>query len=276
MRIIEMVQCCLACLGLCCATAAYADIVVIVSANAPVADLNPARASWAAEALRSEGGDAVGMACDVTEPLAVALLCEEVAELGGFQVLAQVAGLSPSMGDFRTIIGVNLLGATAVADGLRPFAPVGGAAILIASLAAHGFSPTDAVEALLRNPDDRALADKLARELGDAQATPQMAYTLSKHGLITYCRRQAPAWGERGARIVSLSPGLIATPQGAREFEKSASKFRLYEQTPLRREGTMLEIADAIEFLASDKASFISGTDLLIDGGLYAALSTGS
>jgi NAD(P)-dependent dehydrogenase (short-subunit alcohol dehydrogenase family) len=102
-----------------------------------------------------------------------------------------------------------------------------------------------------------------------------MAYTLSKYGLISYCRREAAAWGERGARIVSLSPGLIATPQGAREFERSVSKVRLYEQTPLRREGTMLEIADAIEFLASDKASFISGTDLLVDGGLYAALSTG-
>ena len=80
--------------------------------------------------------------------------------------------------------------------------------------------------------------------------------------------------GGLGARIVSLSPGLIATPQGAREFEKSAGKMKLYERTPLGREGTMLEIADAIEFLASDRASFISGTDLLVDGGLAGTLAS--
>jgi NAD(P)-dependent dehydrogenase (short-subunit alcohol dehydrogenase family) len=76
-----------------------------------------------------------------------------------------------------------------------------------------------------------------------------------------------------GARIVSLSPGLIATPMGALEFERQPVKYDLLAKTPIRREGTMLEIADTIEFLASDRASFISGIDLLVDGGLTAALS---
>jgi len=237
-----------------------------------LADVDGARADQAAETLRIEGGDAMAIACDITDSAAVQKLSAAVDALGGFRVLAHVAGLSPSMGDFRAIMRVNLLGAVAVADGLRPRAGTGAAAILISSLAGHNFRPPESVEALLRDPADRDLADKLATALGETQATPQFAYALSKYGLMAYCRRQAGAWGERGARIVSLSPGMIATPMGAREFEKIPAKMKLYARTPLKREGTMLEIADAIEFLASDRASFISGTDLLVDGGLAAAL----
>jgi NAD(P)-dependent dehydrogenase (short-subunit alcohol dehydrogenase family) len=86
------------------------------------------------------------------------------------------------------------------------------------------------------------------------------------------CRRRVSDWGSHGARIISLSPGLIATPQGAVEF-KSPQKMALYQLTPLEREGTMVEIADAVEFLLSDRASFISGTDLLVDGGIFAAIT---
>ena len=239
-----------------------------------IADIDGESAARAADRLRSEGGDAQGVACDITDPAAVERLGETIDASGGFRVLAHVAGLSPSMGDFRTLMRVNLLGAVAVAEALRPRAPTGGAAILISSLAAHNFRPSEAVEAILRDPFDPELVEKLAAALGEQEATPQQAYVLSKYALMAYCRREAAAWGTRGARIVSLSPGLIATPQGAREFERSAGKMKLYERTPLGREGTMLEIADAIEFLASDRASFISGTDLLVDGGLAGTLAS--
>jgi NAD(P)-dependent dehydrogenase (short-subunit alcohol dehydrogenase family) len=158
---------------------------------------------------------------------------------------------------------------------LRPRATTGTAAIFISSLAGHNFHPTEPVAAVLREPCDPGLAGKLEAAFEPGQASPPLAYVLSKHGLMAYCRRQAAAWGERGARILSLSPGLIATPMGAREFENNPGKMKLFERTPLRREGTMLEIADAIEFLASDRASFISGTDLLVDGGLAAAITSG-
>jgi len=240
-----------------------------------VADIDAERAEQGAAALRAEGSDARGTACDVTDPMAVAALCATVADLGGFRVLAHVAGLSPSLGDFTTIMRVNLLGVALVAGGLLPQAGQGSAAILISSLAAHNFQPEPAVEAVLRAPAEPDLAERLAAVLGPEAATPQRAYALSKYGLTAYCRRQAPAWGQRGARIVSLSPGMIATPQGATEFAKSPTKIKLYARTPLGREGAMLEIADAIEFLASDRASFISGTDLLVDGGLAAALREG-
>ena len=98
-----------------------------------------------------------------------------------------------------------------------------------------------------------------------------LAYQLSKFGLIRMCRRYAKSWGQRGARIVSVSPGLINSPQGAGGYDAHPQKYGMVESTPLRREGTMIEIADAVEFLVSDRASFVSGIDLLVDGGLLAA-----
>ncbi len=236
-----------------------------------IADLDAARVRDAAATLCAEGADATGIACDITDPGAIRALGERVDELGGFRVLAQVAGLSPSMADFATIVDVDLVGAALVAQELLPRATVGTAAVFIASLAAHNARPTEEIEELLTDPADRQLPRKLLGVLGE-EATPARAYELAKYGLVKFCRTQAPAWGERGARIVSLSPGLIATPQGAQEFERTPAKRALYEHTPLRREGTMLEIGDALDFLVSDRASFISGTDLLVDGGLAAAL----
>ena len=237
-----------------------------------LADIDGARAVQRAATMREEGCDARGIACDVTDPVAVAALADKVAELGGLGVLVHVAGLSPSLGDYTTIMQVNLRGVALVAQALLPLARQGSTAILIASLAAHNFRPSDAAIAVLQEPAAPDLAERLASVIGPDAATPQMAYVYSKWGVLSYARKHAAAWGAKRARIVSLSPGLIATTQGALEFEKSPGKQAMYERTPLAREGTMLEIADAVEFLASERASFISGTDLLVDGGLAGVL----
>lgn len=239
-----------------------------------LADIDAARAEAVAETLRGEGGDAESIHCDVTRPESVDALAQAVRRLGDFRVLVHVAGLSPSASDFASIIRVNLTGPALVTRALLPLADAGTAAILIASLAAHTSTPSPPVEALLHQPENPHLADHLIAEIGLEESTGATAYRISKYGLLSLCRREARAWGERGARIVSLSPGLIATPMGAFEFERSPRKREMYAQTPLAREGTMLEIADAVEFLASDRASFISGTDLLVDGGLAGTLAT--
>jgi NAD(P)-dependent dehydrogenase (short-subunit alcohol dehydrogenase family) len=222
--------------------------------------------------MREEGCDARAFACDVTDAAAASALADRVKELGGLGLLAHVAGLSPSLGDYRTIMRVNLTGVALVAQALLPLARQGSAAVLIASLAAHNFCPSDEAIAVLQAPAAPDLAERLAAAIDPDAATPQTAYVYSKWGVLSYARKNAAAWGARGARIVSLSPGLIATTQGALEFEKSAGKRAMYETTPLAREGTMLEIADAVDFLSSDRASFISGTDLRVDGGLGGAL----
>jgi len=238
-------------------------------------DVDGARAEAEAERLRGEGCDAGAFACDITDGQAVAALAAHVAQGGGFRTVVQVAGISPSGGDFRTIVTVNLHGAALVAAALRPLAAPGSAAIMVSSLGAHLSNPTPEAAAVLRQPERPDLADALLQVLGADAATPTAAYSLAKWGMNLMCRRQAPAWGERGARIVSISPGLIATPMGAREFAASEAKRQLYGKSPLLRECTMLEIADVIEFLASPRAAFISGTDLRVDGGLAAAVLDG-
>jgi NAD(P)-dependent dehydrogenase (short-subunit alcohol dehydrogenase family) len=120
--------------------------------------------------------------------------------------------------------------------------------------------------------DEPLAADFLEQlaAVGD-ELTSGIAYSLAKWALNRRCERRAAAWGAVGARINSLSPGLIATPMGALEFEKSPVKYDLLETALLRRECTVHEIADAVDFLASDRASYVSGIDLLVDGGVTAA-----
>jgi NAD(P)-dependent dehydrogenase (short-subunit alcohol dehydrogenase family) len=236
-----------------------------------LADLDIARTEANAAAMRAEGCDAAAIACDVTDPDAVMALADEAGRRGGLGALVYVAGLSPSAAGFEAIMRVNLIGAARVCEVLLPHTTPGSAAVLISSLAAHGLTPSPELQDLLRDAAADDLPARLATAMGD-KATSQMAYVLSKWGMNQYARREAAAWGARGARIVSLSPGLIATPMGALEFENSPGKKAMYEKTPLQRECTMLEVADALEFLTSSRASFISGTDLLVDGGLAGAL----
>jgi NAD(P)-dependent dehydrogenase (short-subunit alcohol dehydrogenase family) len=237
-----------------------------------LADVDLDKAEHEAERLRAEGCDVVATRCDVTATDSVAQLAGTVAGMGGFHAVVQVAGLSPSTGGFREIIDVNLRGAALVVDALRPQARQGSVAILISSLGAHRYFPSEEMIAILREPTAPDIAERLEQLIGPQAAATGVGYPISKWGMNFLCRRKAADWGEAGARIVSLSPGMIATPMGAREFAKSEVKRANYAKTPLKRECTMLEIADVVEFLASPRASFISGTDLLVDGGVTAAL----
>lgn len=238
-------------------------------------DINGDQLDAKAATLQGEGHWVEPVRCDITAREDVAALAGRVAELGGFRVLAHVAGLSPSMADGRTIMAVNLVGVALMEEALLPLASAGSAAIFIASLAAHTLVPDGKVQPILDNSLAPSFLDDLVSAL-DTELTPTLAYQLSKNTLVRLCQRRAWAWGEKRARILSLSPGLIATPMGNLEFKNQPMKFDLLAKTPLQRQGNMHEIADAVEFLASDRASFISGIDLLVDGGIHAALRHGA
>jgi NAD(P)-dependent dehydrogenase (short-subunit alcohol dehydrogenase family) len=236
-----------------------------------LADLDGPRLESLTATLRSEGLNILPVVCDVTRAASVADLAREISGSGPLRVLAHVVGLSPSMADWRRIMTVNLIGPTLTSEALLPLAGAGTAAVFIGSLAGHIGIFDAAVLKTLAHPLAPTFLDDLVAALHEEPSTTT-SYMLSKLALMRMCQRQAPAWGRRGARIVSLSPGLIATPMGALEFEHQPRKFDLLAQTPLGRQGNMSEIADAVEFLASDKATFITGTDLLVDGGIHAAL----
>lgn len=226
-------------------------------------------------ALCEAGYDAQVLTCDVTDAEQVSAAARRAAETGPLAVLANVVGLSPSMGNFRALMQVNLIGASRVAEAMRPRMAPGGCGLFVSSSAGHMLAIAPELQAILDHPLEPDFLDRLEEALSE-EASSRLAYQLAKASINRMCQRLALAWGEQGARIISLSPGLIVTPMGALEFDRMPAKYDLLASTPIRREGTMLEIAEAAEFLCSDRASFISGTDLLVDGGLTGTLKTGA
>lgn len=170
---------------------------------------------------------------------------------------------------------VDLVGAALVEEAMFGLASPGMAAVFICSLAAHREPPSPAIVDLLDHPLADGFLGDLAAELG-TEIDSDLSYGLAKWALKRRCERRAAAWGGRGARIVSLSPGLVATPQGALEFARNPRKWDVFAKIPMQRECTMLEIADAVDFLTSERASYISGIDLLVDGGVSAARRHGA
>lgn len=237
-----------------------------------LADRDGARLHHQVEALREEGHDIVGVTCDITAPNQVSALATAAQSQGPALVLAHVVGLSASANDFRAIMAVNLVGAALIADAFHAVLAPGGCGVFISSSAAHMRAIPAELAPFLDAPLGANFVDNLAEVLRE-RATPAEAYMLSKAALNRMCARHAALWGRRGLRILSVSPGLIATPMGAAAYETSKSKRDLFAAIPLGREGTMLEIAELVAFLASRKASFVSGVDILADGGMLANLN---
>lgn len=240
-----------------------------------VADRDADHVEQQCVALRGDGYDAVAVVCDVTRPADIARVAAEAAARPAVRTLANVVGLSPAAKDFHAIMAVNLVGASGMAEAFAEVLEPGGAAVFISSSAAHMQPLPEAILSLLDTPLQDDFVETLAAALGkDADAN--RAYTYSKAGLNRMCRRNAASWGQRGLRIVSLSPGLIATPQGAESYKHSPGKVALFEAIPVGRECSMIEIAGVVAFLVSDQASYITGTDILVDGGLIATVRPGS
>ena len=185
--------------------------------------------------------------------------------------MAHVAGLAPSCGDWRAILRVNAVGAARVADILASKMQAAGAAVFVSSLGGHLFVPPEAIDRLLDAPLRDGFLDQLASAASEPIG-PSTAYGWSKIALMRMCRRSAVSWGRASVRINSISPGLIASPMGEREFASEPRKYAMLERTPLARQGGMVEVAELVAFLCSSRAGFITGTDILIDGGLAAAL----
>jgi NAD(P)-dependent dehydrogenase (short-subunit alcohol dehydrogenase family) len=242
------------------------------SCRVVLASLSASKNAERQQALFEDGIDAIAVQCDITDRGSVAELAKFVAGRGRLRTLAHVAGLSPSLGSWHEILNLNLVGAALMEEAMLPLAAQGTAAIFVSSLAGHRLElPTAEVTKVLDDPIAPDFFERL--EALVPEHTSMRGYQLSKFALNRMCRRRAIPWGRRGARIVSMSPGLIATPMGAAEFSSAnrERKIGIIRNSPAGREGTMVETADAIEFLASDRASFITGTDLLVDGGATAA-----
>jgi NAD(P)-dependent dehydrogenase (short-subunit alcohol dehydrogenase family) len=210
-------------------------------------------------------GEVEVVACDITDDEAVRAVAAATGALGG---LVLTAGLSPTMADGARVVDVNLLGTFRVVTAFEAVLQPGSAAVCFASMAAHLVPSDPAVDAILDHPEAPDLLDRLA-ELGLTDHSG-IAYAVSKRGVIRLVERHAATWGAKGARIVSVSPGVIDTPMGRAEDAATPEMAEMVRTSALAREGTAAELATVAAFLVSDQASFLTGTDVLVDGGVVA------
>lgn len=242
-----------------------------------LADVNEQALSDAAKALETTGYVVSTQPVDVSSRESVAALADRAAQLGAVMQVVHTAGLSPNMASPDKILVVDLLGTALVLEEFGRVVAPGGAGVVISSMAGHMPLPLgqELDEALARTPADKLL------NLPDLQPTAVpdsgAAYALSKRANHLRVQWESLRWGERGARINSISPGIVMTPLAQHEMDSSVGDIyrTMIEASVSKRLGTADEVAAAAAYLLGSESSFMTGSDMLIDGGVIAAMRAG-
>ena len=241
-------------------------------------DLDAGRLDALAEGLREEGYTvAATVPGDLAEPGVAAAVVAAARSAGRLAAMAHTAGVSPALGPWDLILRANVIATERLLLALEDGLEAGLGVVMLASMAAHSAAKVPEIDELLAAPLAPDMLQRVAPLL-DALVDPtsvgsraHQAYGQSKRAVIRMCERRAGPWGARGARLTTISPGLIWTPMGRKEAELNPLVAQLVEATPVGRWGTTLDIAEAADFLTSDRASFITGCDLRVDGGVTPA-----
>jgi NAD(P)-dependent dehydrogenase (short-subunit alcohol dehydrogenase family) len=227
--------------------------------------------------FRGEGYEVTTHPIDISNHDAVAALADAAARLGDVTRVVLAAGVSPVQATTERVLNVDLLGTAYVLEEFGRVIAAGGSGIVISSMAGHmgeGYPP-EIEHALAYAPTTELLNLPFltAEKVGDSGA----AYTLAKRANALRVQAAATTWGARGARINSLSPGIISTPLAQDEMSGPfAEGYRTMIRTSAAgRMGTPAEVAATAAFLLGPEGAFITGSDLLMDGGVIAAMRAG-
>jgi len=238
-----------------------------------LADLRRENADAAAKTLNDAGFGVSTATVDVSARTSVLALVENATSLGEISGVIHAAGVSPSQVSPETILKVDLYGTALVLEQFGNVIAPGGSGVVIASQSGHRLPP-------LTTEQNRALAQTPVEELLNLpmlqpdQVTDSLhAYQISKRGNSLRVMAEAVRWGKRGARVNTISPGIIITPLANDELKgpRGAGYRRMIDLCPAGRAGTPDEVANVAALLMGADGAFITGSDFLMDGGVTAA-----
>jgi len=238
-----------------------------------LADLRKSKAEEAAEVLANAGFDVSTTTVDVSSRESVHALVQTATTLGDVSGVIHSAGVSPSQATPEVILAVDLYGTALVLEEFGNIIAPGGSCVVIASQSGHRLGALTAQQdaALATTPADELRALPLLQP--DQVADSLNAYQLAKRGNSLRVMAEAVRWGKRGARVNTISPGIIITPLARDELTgpRGEGYRRMIELCPAGRAGTPDEVGTVGALLMSPDGAFITGSDFLMDGGVTAA-----
>lgn len=223
--------------------------------------------------LSDAGFDAESVEMDLSSRESILELINKAQKYGDIKMLINAAGVSPSQAPIEAILKVDLYGTAVLLEEVGKVIAPGGVGVTISSQSGHRMPQ-------LKPEEDEQLAVTPTEELLNLEILkPENikdtfhAYQMAKRCNEKRVMGESVKWGERGARINSISPGIIVTPLAIDEFNGPRGDFykNMFAKCPAGRPGTADEVANVAELLMSDKAAFITGADFLIDGGATAS-----
>jgi NAD(P)-dependent dehydrogenase (short-subunit alcohol dehydrogenase family) len=238
-----------------------------------LADLREDNAKAAGEVMRNAGYEVSVATVDVSSRQSVHALIEAAAGLGSVTRLIHAAGVSPTQASPAMILQVDLYGTALVLEEFGYVIARGGAGVVIASQSGHRLAPltVEQNKALATTPMEELLGLPFLQP--DRVEDSLHAYQLAKRGNSLRVMAEAVRWGTRGARLNTISPGIIITPLAMDELNgpRGAGYRRMIEVSAAGRAGTPDEVAALAALLMGPDGAFITGSDFLIDGGVTAA-----
>ena len=226
-----------------------------------------------AKTLTEAGFDVVTFEMDLSSRQSIKEMIAYAQTFGDIKYLVNGAGVSPSQASIATVLKVDLYGTSVLLEEVGKVIAKGGAGVTISSQSGHRMPALTAEQdlALAMTPTEELLALDFLQE--DKIENSLHAYQLAKRANEKCTMYEAVRWGERGARINDIAPGIIVTPLAIDEFNGIRGDFykNMFAKSPAGRPGTADEVADVAELLMSERAQFITGSTFLIDGGATAS-----